>query len=588
MLTWLAIWPLQAGFAEEPQTAPASPQSNSPEQQAKPEQPSQAAPQPPQAPPQPAQSTTPQPPSQNPADVTFTVTEYRVDGNTVLSDEKIKAVVAPYVGPDRRVKDVEKVRLALEKAYRDAGYPTVLVVVPEQTVEAGVVQLKVIESKLGEISVTGNRYFSTLKLLDALPSLRPGTLLYEPEVLKELDHLNEHQDLKVTPVLQKGEEPGTVNLELKVVDRLPLHGSLELNSQGTPNTPRYQLNATIQYNNFMTPNRFVSIQTTQTPQHLGDVQLYGINYVTPLPWTGQTMALYAAVSNSISAISTSVLTLVQQGGGIGITGNAVVFGGRYILSTTTGQSMSHQLFLGVDFKFLGENDLTAGGTTTIASNEVTYIPLSVAYVGQLFDRLGMTKLSVTLRGNIGGILPLDDDEAFGGDPSDPYNEPGNRAGADATFGVFQAGLERSVNLPQGFLLSLKADGQVATQPLIPAEQYAAGGINSVRGYWQNEVLGDNAVHGTVELVTPPFEKLLPASVTEELRMRIFYDAAYLWLKSAPPGQTEDYQLEGSGFGIQLKLTDHLLARVDQAWAWKTAVVTKKGDYFTHFSIQTVF
>jgi len=316
--------------------------------------------------------------------------------------------------------------------------------------------------------------------------------------------------------------------------------------------------------------------------------LYGINYVTPLQQADRNLALYAAVSYSSSNLNGSVLTLVQQGGGIGITGNAVVFGARYIMNATTGLSMSNQLFLGVDFKFLGENDLSAGGTTTIASNKVNYMPLSVTYVGQLFDRLGMTKLSLTLRGNIGGILPLDNDEAFGGDPSDPYNEPGNRAGAPATYGVFQGGVERSVNLPQGFLLSLKTDGQVASDPLIPAEEYVAGGINSVRGYWENEVLGDNAVHGTAELLTPPFEKFLPASIPEELRMRVFYDTAYLWLKSAPPGQTKNYQLEGSGFGAQLKLTDYVFARVDQAWAWKTAVVTKKNDYFTHFIIQMAF
>jgi len=583
MLAWLMVWPIQAGLAEEPssapvesQPAPAAPQNHGAEQQPQP------------APAQPSQEP-PQPPPQNPADVTFNVTEYRVEGNTVLSGEKIKEIVAPYVGPERRVRDVEKVRQALEKAYRDAGYPTVLVVVPEQTVEQGVVQLKIIESKLGEITVSGNRYFSAGRLLAALPALRSGTLLYEPVILKELDHLNEHQDLKVTPILQRGAEPGTVNLELKVVDRLPLHGNLELNSQGTPNTPRYRLNAMIQYNNFMTPNRFLSIQTTQTPQHLGDVQLYGLNYVTPLQQDSRSLALYAAVSYSSSNVNSGVLTLVQQGGGIGITGNAIVFGARYIVTATTGQTMSHQLFLGVDFKFLGENDLAAGGGTyTIASDRVNYMPLSVAYLGQVFDRFGMTKFSVSLRGNIAGILPLGDKEAFGGDPSDPYNEPGNRAGSTGTFGVFQAGVERSVNLPQGFLLTVKTDGQVATEPLIPAEQYAAGGINTVRGYWENEVLGDNAVHGTAEIMTPPFEKFLPAAVKEELRMRVFYDAAYLWLKQALPGEKDYFQLEGSGFGLQLKLTDYLLARVDQAWAWKSAVVTHKNDYFTHFSIQMAF
>ena len=607
-LAWLVIWPMQVRGAEAPaetpqgtgQQTPAPQESNTAPSKPEPTQPMpetlqpQPEPvQPSQETPQPSQGTT-QPAPQNPADVIFAVTEYRVEGNTVLPAEKIKEIVSPYIGPERRVKDVDKVRQDLEKAYRDAGYPTVLVIVPEQTVEQGVVRLKVIESVLGKVSMTGNRYFSTARLLEVLPSLRPGNLLYEPQILKELDHINSHQDLNVTPILQKGEEPGTVNLELKVIDRLPLHGSLELNSEGTPNTPMYHLNLSVQYTGFITPNRSMSLQTTQTPQHFGDVQLYMANYFTPLQWAGQSLALYAAASNSISALNGSVLTVVQQGGGIGISGNAIVFGARYIVSATPSQTTNHQLSLGVDVKLLAQNDLAAGpGATVVASDAVNYMPLSVSYSGLMTDGFGMNKFSATLRGNIAGILPLDDKEAFGGDPSDPYNEPGNRVGATGTFGVFQAGLERTLNLREGLLFSMRADGQTATEPLIPAEQYAAGGVGSggvgtVRGYWQNEVLGDNAFRWTVEMTTPPFTKLFPATVKEDLRMRVYYDRAYLWLKSALPGQKDYFALEGAGFGLQLTLTNHIQARLDQAWALRAATVTRKGDDFTHFSVQMTF
>jgi hemolysin activation/secretion protein len=39
-------------------------------------------------------------------------------------------VLAPYLGPSQTVADVDAARAALELAYRDEGYPTVLVVVP--------------------------------------------------------------------------------------------------------------------------------------------------------------------------------------------------------------------------------------------------------------------------------------------------------------------------------------------------------------------------------------------------------------------------------------------------------------------------
>ena len=40
------------------------------------------------------------------------------------------------------------------------------------------------------------------------------------------------------------------------------------------------------------------------------------------------------------------------------------------------------------------------------------------------------------------------------------------------------------------------------QPLIPAEQYFAGGMDSVRGYLTYEAIGDHAIRGRAELTTP--------------------------------------------------------------------------------------
>lgn len=567
---------------------PAQPPSDSARPHEESSQPSQKPVQPSEEAAQPSQET-PQPPPQNPADVTFTVSEYQVDGNTVLPAEKIKEIVAPYTGPDRRVTDVDKARLALEKAYRNAGYPTVIVAVPEQTITEGVVRLTVIESVLGEVSVTGNRYFSTSRLLSVLPSLRPGQLLYEPTILKELDFLNGHRDLSVTPVLQPGSEPGTVNLELKVVDQLPLHGTLELNTKGTPNTPRYRLNLSVQYTNFLTPNRSVSVQTSQTPQEFGDVQMYGASFATPLKRAGRSIALYIAYSDSQSNLNVNTLNL---NGGVSILGESTVFGGRYIVALPPDQSSSHQFSFGIDVELLGKTQsVYPGQVTVLSSDPVNYMPVTVSYTGLFLDRWGTTRLTTTLRGNVAGILPHGDRVAFGGNPSNPdypTAQPGNRVGATGNFGVFKASVERRVNLPEGFLLSLKTDGQTATEPLIPAEQYTAGGIDTVRGYVESEALGDNAVRGSAEISTPPFAKIFPAGVPEELRFRVFYDEAYLWLKHVPPGQTDTYQLEGLGFGFTLMLMNHLFGRLDQAWALTNGTVTHKDDYFTHFSIQAAF
>ena len=49
---------------------------------------------------------------------------------------------------------------------------------------------------------------------------------------------------------------------------------------------------------------------------------------------------------------------------------------------------------------------------------------------------------------------------------------------------------------------MKLDGQIASEPLVDNEEYSAGGMENVRGYLESEAMGDNALHGTVEVSFP--------------------------------------------------------------------------------------
>lgn len=522
-----------------------------------------------------------------PPEQTFAINGFQVEGNTVLPSKKVDKIISVHTGPNRRFSDVEAARAELEAAYHEAGYPTVLVIVPEQTIEGGIIKLQVVESKLGQIEIVGNRHFLQRYILDRLPSLRPGAILYEPTVMAELNRLSSNPDLKITPVLSVGETPGTVDLKLQVEDRLPLHASLEWNNRGTPNTPRQRLSGTIQYNNLFDRDHIITLQTTQTPQDWGAVAVYSLSYVIPFS-QDQMIAVYGAVSKSNSVLAGAVVSIV--GGELNVAGDAVIIGGRYIFPLST----SDQLSLGVDYKRLGKNEATFPGEfgTALITNRVYYTPMSVAYTGSRFDENGTTRFSASVRGYIAGMVPGGDEEDFGGSNDDPIGMPGNRKGSTGTFAVFQAGVERSQPLPKGFLLSGKLDGQVSTEPLISAEQYFAGGIDTVRGYRENEALGDDAIHWMLDLFTPPLGEYLPEAVPavlkKNVRLTAFYDAAYLFSKEIPQGQLDHQGLTGMGFGIRLGLTDYIQVRLDQAWAFRDGPVTREMAAYTHFLVRGAF
>src|SRR5262252_350201 len=156
--------------------------------------------------------------AQQPAEEpTFDILEYRVEGNSVLPKLAIERAVYPHLGEKKRIGDVEKARVALEKAYRDAGYATVVVNVPQQKVDKGVVVLQVIEGRIERVRITGSRYYSQGSILERLGAAEPSEVPNLPEVSKQIDRLNT-PDRRVTPLLRPGTAPGTTELELKVSD----------------------------------------------------------------------------------------------------------------------------------------------------------------------------------------------------------------------------------------------------------------------------------------------------------------------------------------------------------------------------------
>ena len=531
-------------------------------------------------------------------DMRIAITAFLVEGNTIFEQARIDRVLEPFKGTERQMKDVEQARAELEKLYHAAGYSTVVVNLPEQTIEHGVVRLQVVEGHLLAITVTGNKHYSWGNIRSKLPSLEPGALIYEPTFVKELATLNGNPDLNVTPLLKPGSVPGTVDLELKVKDRLPVHGKLSADNRGAITTPRNRLVAEIQHTNVFGNDETLTFNTVQTPTDWGAIQNYGGSFVYPVIWPNHLLSIYASKSDSNSILAGGAIS-VGGGGDVAIVGNATIAGIRYMFPIFPGREQTHQLSIGLDYKRLDKTTAEfPGGATAVVLNRIQYTPLSLGYSGFYPDRFGLTKASFTAKGYVAGVIPGGGKENFGGDPNDPFNQPGNRKGSTGTFAVLQGGLSRSQPLPGDFTLDLHTNGQWASEPLIPAEQFFAGGFDTVRGYLQFEAIGDHAIRGRAELTTPevlrvPIDRIWQrrrsSDYTIRLRFATFYDAAHIWVAQAPPGQTSRFRLEGAGFGIRVKFPKDVGQLVlDSGWALHETLNTKRGDNFVHFSVGLEF
>ena len=198
----------------------------------------------------------------------FEVSKYLVAGNSVLSPQTMAAVLTNIDGAFGTNVSFDGIRAAqaeLQRAYRERGYVTVAVGVPQQKLTNATVKLQVTEGRLVAITVVGNSYFSSNNVMRALPSLHTNVILNGPIFQAELNRANANQDRQIYPVIGPGPDPGTSALTLKVKDQLPIHGKLELNNESSPGTPEMRVNASAVDNNLWQLEHSLGVQYSFSP-----------------------------------------------------------------------------------------------------------------------------------------------------------------------------------------------------------------------------------------------------------------------------------------------------------------------------------
>lgn len=498
---------------------------------------------------------------------TFPIQAFIVMGNTLFSEQRLAEVLAPHGGPRKTAEDVEAARTALEAFYHEQGYPTVMVSVPAQTVENGMVTLEVVEMTVANVKVKGNRYYRSDLVRKRVPSLETGEIIWVPRLQEELTRANSGPNMKITPSMTPGEEPGTVDVELAVEDHFPLHGSLQLSNRKSPDTTDLRLNALIRYDNLWQLEHSASLQYQTSPLDFDEVEVIAASYVMPAPWKDtHSLALYSLWTDSNSAFGTGFKTF----------GKGWLLGARYVMPLPAYRKYNHSVTLGLDYKDF-EDTLDFGSESNVLDKTpVQYLPASLAYSASIADAWGFTQFS-------GGL-----NAAFRGVVSQSYEFENKRFKAHSNYIYATAGLERVQKLPADWSLYLKTDGQVADQPLISNEQYAAGGMESVRGYLESEALGDDAFHVTVELNAPDLFKTSRLGQKVRGAPYAFYDMAFLRIQRELPAQDDDINLAGTGLGIRGSVTRFFVYDVCWGIALAETERTEVGKNRVYFDVKYQF
>ncbi|WP_083237195.1 MULTISPECIES: ShlB/FhaC/HecB family hemolysin secretion/activation protein [Burkholderia] len=444
--------------------------------------------------------------------------------------------LAADIGKPLTFAHLADIRRMVVQAYRDAGRPLVDVYVPEQDVSGGEVTIAVAEFRLGNVSVQGNRHFSTALLEREMP-LSAGKPIRADDVDAGLALLNENPYRRVDAVYAPGAAPGTTDVVLNVDDRLPLRIYGGYNNDGVRQLGRDRVLAGLDYGNlFGADIRFGYQMTASNDLLTGNPAIEGrpnrprfiahaMNLVVPLtPF--DSIELFGVFARSTPRLPDSY----RQDG---ISSQISFRYGRRLPSLAGWQQRAR---FGYDFK-RSNNDLEFGGFQVFNANTHVH-QFVLEYDVSKSDASGDTRVNASLMLSPGGFDGNNRDDAF----------DAAQLGAKARYQYLQLSAQRDTPLGASkFIWSMRAQVQWTNSTLLPSEKLGLGGDATVRGYEPYSAQGDRGWNIQSELRSPSF-----ALGTVALQPFLFFDAGRVWNRTPQPVDINSASLASIGAGFRLQ------------------------------------
>jgi hemolysin activation/secretion protein len=307
---------------------------------------------------------------QAPAIPRFEIVRFNVEGNTLLPTSALDELLKPYTGKQRDFGDVQRAQEALENAYSILGYSAVRVALPEQELNNGVVRFRVSETRIGKVTVEGNRFFDEANIRRSLPGLRAGEAPNLAAISRSRKVANENPSRKTNLQLQGGEKDGEIDALLKVADEKTWSAGVSFDNSGDANTGRNRMNVLLQNASLGGLDHVASLQYTTSLSHPHNVAVYGFRYHVPLYSLGDSIDVFGSYSDVDSGtVSAGLFDLL-------VSGKGTTLGSRYNHNFDRVGNYESKLIGGLDYKAF-KNSVSLQGIPL--GNDITVHPLGLTY-----------------------------------------------------------------------------------------------------------------------------------------------------------------------------------------------------------------
>lgn len=467
------------------------------------------------------------PPPEAPISVgpTFVLRGVRIEGNTVIGDETLQAVVAKYLNRAVSTSELQELRRELTMVYVDAGYINSGAVLPDQRVEEGIVRIQIVEGKLSAIEVQGNRhlhasYFTDRIELSSGPPLNVNELRERMQIMLEDPRVD-----RINSTLEPGDRPGESKLDVDVKEGPLASMQLTLDDYRAPSVGDIQGGVHLQLQNLSPLAERVLFDYWRTEG------LWDFATRIEIPVTARDTMVFGGVEFSDAEV------VEEPGSELDVESDSEEFelGVSHPFYRRVGQSFTASLAINPrksETYLLGRPFSFSPGVQDGVS-KVSPLRLGLNWLDR--DRVQV----VALRSIFSYGLPI----------FDATENPGDLPDGRYFSWLGQAQWVRRWT-EGGLNTVLRADVQLTPDSLLPLEKFTVGGPLSVRGYRTNQMVRDNGYAASAEVRIPIFKLPVPGvskSFTDgTVAFAPFFDLGGGWETNGPTPEPEFISSVGAG------------------------------------------
>jgi hemolysin activation/secretion protein len=535
----------------------------------------------------------------------FSVKELQIRGNTLISTAELleKLPVAYIVSTTEDDKPVEEIYdfRALHDVVRDPNVPRavslktiqgltkyilseyqekqyagIYVYVPAEAIQQEtklvdeILPVQILEGKIAQISI--GRYdferrpqeegFLKSSILKCWSPVREGDVIQKKRLDDFVRLLNLNPDRFVSPVISRSTEPNALNLSYDVYETSPWHGYVQVDNSGTKDrqwSPRLGL---INTNLTGTDDRFSAMY--QAPWEKGIEEEYAVygNYDFPICTPRLRLNLYSGYSQF--DISTADINFLGNGSFYGsvLSYNVLQRGGWFVDLTASVSRERSKVTPSLGLASDVDMDLWGVGAKIHRSDDVSNTSLA-------FNR----------------------SDSMGGSSRRRFEDA--RIDADPDFVIFNLAATHAryldnakVNRISGSFRLIRSD-----ERLVPAKMTTFGGLYSVRGYEEDEIVADGGILASIQyefdLVKYEYaeqdrqgstkQKEVEKPLLRKLAPLAFIDCGRAKIKDPVAGEREVRELCSAGMGMIIEIGDEFSAQIYSGWALRGTEDTERGE-----------